>query len=52
MVTGVERTLIDATVRPVYSGGINEVLTAFSRASKMVSINKLVAMLKKINYID
>jgi len=50
-VTGLERTLIDITVRPVYSGGINEVLTAFSRASKIVSVNKLAAMLKKLNYV-
>ena len=51
IITNVERTLIDAVVRPMYSGGINEVLTAFEKAAERVSINKLVAMLKKLNYI-
>ena len=50
-VTNVERTLIDAAVRPVYSGGIYQVLEAYKRAKSNISVNKLVAMLKKINYI-
>ena len=50
-VTGVERTLIDATVRPGYSGGVFEVLNAYRLAEGKVSINKLAAMLKKLNYI-
>jgi hypothetical protein len=48
--TNIERTLIDATVRPIYSGGIFEVAKAFVRAHDMVSINKLVATLKTLNY--
>lgn len=49
--TDIERTLIDITVRPIYSGGIYEVLTAFRTAAKKVSINKLTAQLKTLNYI-
>lgn len=50
-VTSLERTLIDITVRPEYSGGIYEVVKAFVNASETVSINKLVSYLKKLDYI-
>jgi predicted transcriptional regulator of viral defense system len=50
-VTGIERTLIDIAVRPVYSGGIFEVQKAFIRARDYVSINKLTALLKKLNFV-
>jgi hypothetical protein len=50
-VTGIERTLIDITVRPFYSGGVFEVLKAFRLAQGKVSINKLTAMLQKLNYL-
>ncbi len=50
-VTDVERTLIDITVRPTYSGGIFEVLNAFRLARNKVSVNKLSAILQKLNYI-
>jgi hypothetical protein len=50
-VTNIERTLIDISVRPAYSGGIFEVLNAYRLAEGRVSINKLNAYLKKINYI-
>ena len=49
-VTDVERTLIDITVRPEYAGGVFEVLKAFKNAHKKVSVNRLAAMLRKINY--
>ncbi|MHC4282138.1 MAG: type IV toxin-antitoxin system AbiEi family antitoxin domain-containing protein, partial [Planctomycetota bacterium] len=49
--TDVERTLIDITVRPEYAGGVFEVLKAYRLAHNKVSINRLVATLKKINYI-
>ncbi len=49
-VTDIERTLIDATVRPVYSGGVSEVLKAFKNAAGSFSVNKLTAYLAKINY--
>jgi len=52
LATNLERTLIDIAVRPVYSGGIFEVLKAYRIAKERdVSINKLSAMLKKIGYI-
>jgi len=50
-ITDVERTLIDITVRPEYAGGIHEVLKAYRLAKDKVSVNKLVATLKKINYV-
>jgi len=49
-VTNIERTLIDIAVRPVYSGGVHEVLKAYKLAKDKVSINKLTAMLKKLGY--
>ena len=50
-VTDVERTLIDAAVRPVYAGGVFEVLNAYRLARPKVSVNKLAATLKKLDYI-
>lgn len=50
-VTNIERTLIDIAVRPEYAGGPFEVLRAYKNAAETVSINKLSAMLKKIDYI-
>ncbi|HUV68005.1 MAG TPA: type IV toxin-antitoxin system AbiEi family antitoxin [Sedimentisphaerales bacterium] len=50
-VTDVERTLIDVTVRPVYAGGPFEVLKAYKLARPRVSVNKLAATLKKLDYI-
>ena len=49
--TNIERTLIDITVRPVYAGGVFEVLKAYRLAKGKVSVNKLAAMLKKLDYI-
>lgn len=49
--TNVERTLIDITVRPVYSGGLFEVAKAFRMAKGQVSVNALAAMLKKLKYV-
>ena len=50
-VTNLERTLIDAAVRPFYSGGCHQVLHAYEKARRRVSINRLISMLKKIPYI-
>lgn len=50
-VTNIERTLIDATVRPTYAGGVFEVLKAYQRAKGKASVNTLAALLKKINYV-
>lgn len=51
LVTSLERTLIDITVRPAYAGGVFEVLRAYKAARERVSINKLTAMLKRLNYV-
>jgi hypothetical protein len=47
---GLERTLIDIAVRPFYAGGIFEVAKAYELAKDAVSINKLVAFLRKLNF--
>lgn len=49
-VTNIERTLIDIAVRPVYAGGVQEVLKAYKNAHDKFSVNKLTALLKKLNY--
>ena len=49
--TNLERTLIDATVRPVYAGGVFEVRKAYEQAKEKVSVNRLTALLQKLNYI-
>lgn len=49
--TNIERTLIDVTVRPIYSGGVSEVLKAFELAKDRVSVNKLAATLQKLEYV-
>lgn len=50
-VTDREQTLIDATVRPAYSGGIAVVAKAFELAKESVSVNKLAAYLRKLRYV-
>jgi predicted transcriptional regulator of viral defense system len=50
-VTDHERTLIDATVRPVYSGGPAVVARAFELAKESVSVNKLASYLRKLRYV-
>lgn len=49
-VTGLERTLVDLAVRPVYSGGVGEVLDAYAAARERVSVNKLNALLGKLDF--
>ena len=50
-VTNTERTLIDMVVRPSYSGGISKVLDAFRLAAGTMSTNKLVALLKQLQFV-
>lgn len=49
--TNLERTLIDITVRPVYAGGVSEVLKAYGAAKERLSVNRLSAMLQKLRYV-
>jgi hypothetical protein len=46
--TNLERTLIDIVVRPFYAGGVFEVAKAFENAKRVVSVNAMVAMLKRM----
>lgn len=49
--TNIERTLIDITVRPMYAGGIHEVLKAFQLAQERLSVNRLVATLQQLGHV-
>ena len=46
-----ERTLVEMTVRPVYAGGVAQVIEAFSRARETASTMKLLAVLKRLDYV-
>lgn len=50
-VTDIERTLIDALVRPLYCGGVDEVLNAFQEAKGRYSVKRLLSYLKKMDFI-
>lgn len=50
-VTNLERTLIDIIVRPVYSGGVYEILGAYKKALEKVSVNKLMSYLFKLKHV-
>ena len=49
--TDLERTLIDITVRPIYAGGVFEVLKVFKEAANSVSLVTLATMLKQLDYV-
>jgi predicted transcriptional regulator of viral defense system len=49
--TDLERSLIDAVVRPAYAGGPAAVVEAYYRAKDQVSPTKLHTMLSQLNYI-
>jgi len=50
-VTDIERTLIDIAVRPIYSGGVFEVLKAYRSTIARIDVDKLIGYLKAIGYI-
>lgn len=50
-VTDIERTLIDIAVRPAYSGGVFEVLSAFENAKEKLDVQKMYDYLNELNYI-
>ncbi|MCF8234263.1 MAG: hypothetical protein K9G67_09605 [Bacteroidales bacterium] len=49
--TDLERTLIDIAIRPVYSGGVFEVLGAYQNAKEKLDPAKLKFYLAKLQYI-
>jgi hypothetical protein len=50
-VTSLERTLIDITVRPNYSGGVSAVLDTFRRAKARLSIDRVLTILNRLDYV-
>ena len=50
-VTNLERTLIDIVVRPAYAGGTSQVLKAYRAAKDRISVDRHVAILKKLSYV-
>jgi hypothetical protein len=50
-VTDIERPLTDIAVRPFYSGGTGEVLKAYIKARGKISNDRLISILRKIDYI-
>ena len=49
--TKLERTLVDVAVRPVYAGGVHKVLEAYRAARERISVNLLMATLKKLGHL-
>lgn len=50
-ITSMERTLIDIAIRPIYAGGVHEVMNAYKAAIGRISVNRLLSVLKKMDYI-
>lgn len=48
--TNIERTLIDITVRPIYSGGVEAIKLAYQLARDKVSVEALNEMLLKLKF--
>jgi len=52
LVTGLERSLIDAIVSPQYNGGITSVYTYFEAAKqKNINIDKLLEIYRKLDFV-
>lgn len=49
-VSDLERTLIDISVRPFYSGGVTQVLEAFSNAKSILNTDKLYNYYSRMNF--
>lgn len=49
--TGLERTLIDAAVRPVYCGGVQQVANAYREAKPRVIAGTLLNTLEKLEHV-
>lgn len=49
-ITSLERTLIDIVVRPLYSGGVTEILNIYRNAKGNFSTGRLLSTLSKLDY--
>lgn len=49
--TSLERTLIDIVVRPAYAGGYSNIIDAYRSARDKLSVNKLRALLRRMEYV-
>jgi predicted transcriptional regulator of viral defense system len=49
--TGIERTLVDAVVRPIYCGGISTVQACFRKAKGKLSARLLKKTLQELDYL-
>ncbi len=49
--TGLERTLIDITVRPAYAGGVSQVLHCFVAARNRIDMMETIRILKALDYV-
>lgn len=50
-VSDLERTLIDIAVRPVYGGGVYEILAAYRAAADRIRIDRIVEYLAELDYV-
>ena len=50
-VSCMERTLIDITIRPYYAGGTAKVLEAYQKMLPTISIESLIEILDKLDFI-
>lgn len=51
LVSDIERTLIDVSVRPFYAGGVTQVLEAYERAKGMLDVDKMYSYYRKMKFI-
>lgn len=49
--TDLQRTLIDVAIRPVYAGGVFEVLEGYKKAKDILNTKKTAEYLEKMDYI-
>lgn len=49
-ISDIERTLIDCVVRPLYAGGVQEILKAFALAKEKIDVAKLYEYYSKMSF--
>lgn len=49
--TSLERTLVDLAVRPVYGGGVSQVLSAYRNAKGKLSVPKIIEVLTTLAHV-